>query len=144
MTLLQTVKKIYSPKYNDPDNIKSETTDDDNKKAQIFADYFSSVFTKEPEGNIPMLQNKIITKEMMDLEVRNEDIIKQIKKLKPNKSPGPDGIHHKFIKNIGESISEPLCLIFNKSLEQKKIPDPWKQAKICAIFKKGNKKVASN
>ena len=112
-------------------------------KTQIFADYFSSVFTKEPEGNIPMLHNKL-SQQMLDLEVRNEDI-KQIKKLTPNKSPGPDGIHPKFIyKKTGESISEPLCLIFNKSLEQMKIPHPWKQAKICAIFKKGNKKVASN
>ena len=81
---------------------------------------------------------------MIDLEVTNEDISKQIKKLKPNKSPGPDGIHPKLIKNIGESISEPLCIIFNKSLKLRKIPDPWKQAKICAIFKKGNKKVAAN
>ena len=54
-------------------------------------------------------------------------------------------MHPKFIKkNIGESIATPLRIIFNASLEQRKLPDPWKQAKVCAIFKKGNKGLASN
>ena len=95
--------------YTDPANTKSETTEDDGKKAQIFADYFSSVFTKEPAGNIPELENKIITNAMIDLEVSNEDISKQIKKLKPNKSPGPDGIHPKFIKKILGNQYQNLC-----------------------------------
>ena len=55
-------------------------------------------------------------------------------------------MHPKFIKkkNIGESIATPLRIIFNALLEQRKLPDPWKQAKVCAIFKKWNKRLASN
>ena len=73
---------------------------------------------------------------MEELKIEEKDIIKETQKLKPNKSPGPDGIHPKFIKNIGETIAEPLAIIFNKSLDLKCIPNQWKQAMICAIFKK--------
>ena len=78
------------------------------------------------------------------MKIEKKYIVKETQELKPNKSPGPDGIHPKLIRNLGETIAEPLALIFNKSLELKCIPDQWKQARICAIYKKGNKKLASN
>jgi hypothetical protein len=37
----------------DPNDPKSEKTNDDKTKAEILAKYFSSVFTEEPEGDIP-------------------------------------------------------------------------------------------
>ena len=128
----------------DPSDEKSPTTNNDEEKAQVFAEYFSNVFTREPLGEIPHLVEKVVKEKMEDLKIEEKDIIKETQKLKPNKSPGPDGIHPKFIKNIGETIAEPLAIIFNKSLELKCIPNQWKQARICAIFKKGNKKLASN
>ena len=128
----------------DPTDDKSEVTNSDEEKAQIFAEYFSSVFTQEPHGAIPVLENKKIRVKLTDLRIEETDIKKVIEKLKPNKSPGPDGIHPKFIRNIGDSIATPLGIIFNASLQQRKLPDPWKQAKVCSIFKKGNKRLASN
>ena len=82
----------------DPANDKSEITDSDEEKAQIFADYFSSVFTQESLGPIPFLENKLIKEKMTDLRIEEIVIKKAINKLKPNKSPGPDGMHPKFIK----------------------------------------------
>ena len=128
----------------DPSDEKSLTTNNDEEKAQIFADYFSDVFTREPQGDIPHLGKKVAKEAMKEMKIEKKDIVKETQKLKPNKSPGPDGIHPKLIRNLGETIAEPLALIFNKSLELKCIPDQWKQAKICAIYKKGNKKLASN
>ena len=83
---------------------------------------------------------------MTDLRIEETDIKNVIAKLKPkpNKSPGPDGIHPQFIRNIGDSIATPLGIISNASLQQRKLPDPWKQAKVCVIFKKGNKRLAFN
>ena len=81
---------------------------------------------------------------MKQMQIEKKDIVKETQKLKHNKSPGPDGIHPKLIINLGETIAEPLALIFNKSLKLKSIPDQWKQARIHAIYKKGNKKLASN
>ena len=67
----------------DPANDKSEITDSDEEKAQIFADYFSSVFTQEPLGPIPFLENKLIKEKMTDLRIEEIVIKKAINKLKP-------------------------------------------------------------
>ena len=61
----------------DPANDKSEITDSDEEKAQIFADYFSSVFTQEPLGPIPFLENKLIKDKMTDLRIEEIVIKKQ-------------------------------------------------------------------
>ena len=63
---------------------------------------------------------------------------------KINKSAGPDGIHPRILKELCEELSQPLAILFNKTLTEGKIPEDWKTANITAIHKKGNKKLASN
>ena len=41
-------------------------------------------------------------------------------------------------------ISEPLCLIFNRSLQDSSVPVDWKIANVTSIFKKGSKLTAGN
>ena len=41
-------------------------------------------------------------------------------------------------------IAYPLFLIFNKSLETRKLPGDWKLAEVTAIYKKGSKHDRSN
>ena len=73
----------------DPNDPKSEKTDD-KTKAEILAKYYSSVFTEEPEGDIPN-QKPINIKEKMPELIRNEEmVLKQLNSLKIDKSPGPD------------------------------------------------------
>ena len=72
---------------------------------------------------------------MREMQIEKKDIVNETHKLKSNKSPGPDCVHTKLIRNLGETIAEPLALVFNKSLELKSIHDQWKQARICAIYK---------
>ena len=81
--------------YSAPANIKSETTDDDNKKPRFSQTTSPVCSQRNQKGTYPCHITKL-SQQMLDLEVRNEDI-KQIKKLNSNKSPGPDGIHPKFI-----------------------------------------------
>jgi hypothetical protein len=49
-------------------------TDDDKTKAEILAKYFSSVFTEEPEGEIPN-PNPINIKEKMSELIINEEMV---------------------------------------------------------------------
>ena len=44
----------------DPSDEKSLTTSNDEEKAQIFADYFSNIFTREPQVDIPQLDKKVV------------------------------------------------------------------------------------
>ena len=73
----------------DNTNLKSQTTTEDGEKANILADYFSSVFTTEQPRSIPTTP-KVNNKLAMDELKVTEDIILMLKKLNISKSPGPD------------------------------------------------------
>ena len=45
---------------------------------------------------------------------------------------------------LSKSISRPLCTIFETSIKTASMPNDWKEGKISAIYKKGNKSLASN
>ena len=68
----------------------------------------------------------------------------KLKDLNPNKSPGPDKIYPRVLKELHEELSVPIACIFNKSFNDNKLPDDWKLAEITAIFKKGNRSSSNN
>ncbi|KAK3089529.1 hypothetical protein FSP39_004304 [Pinctada imbricata] len=128
----------------DPTNPKSEKTNDDREKANILARYFTSVFTKEPQGDIPTLPDRPRIFPMSALVVEKDDDIKMLGKLRQDKSPGLDCLHPMFLKELSEEIAIPLQIIFNKSLQEKEVPSDWRKAKVSAIFTKGEKSLAGN
>ncbi|VDI14276.1 Hypothetical predicted protein [Mytilus galloprovincialis] len=128
--------------HTDPDDTKSPKTDDDKEKAEILSEYFASVFTQEPDGEIPVPNSINIANELTELKINKDMIMKHLKKLKIDKSPGPDKLHPRLLRETMESIAEPLSLIFNQSLNEKTVPKEWKNALVSAIFKKG-KQIAS-
>ncbi len=62
-----------------------------------------------------------------------------IRALDSSKSPGPDRIPVKILKDAISIVSEPLTLIYNASLEKGVFPQTWKLARVTPIFKAGNK-----
>ena len=78
------------------DNKDKESTKFDNKeKSDILQKQFASVFTRDPEGDIPTMKART-EKKIKPLKVTVEAVKKLIKKLNINKSVGPDWIHHVF------------------------------------------------
>ena len=61
-----------------------------------------------------------------------------------HKASGPDEISGKLLKTVGSEISEIYTFLFQTSLNQGKIPNDWKRAKIMPIFKKGDKSKPEN
>ena len=55
------------------------------------------------------------------------------------KSQGPDNYHPKLLLETVNEVKKPLTDIFNKSLQEGKIPDPWKIANITPLHKKDQK-----
>ena len=53
-------------------------------------------------------------------------------------------IHPRFINELADELCLPLYLIFKSSVSCAKIPKQWKFARVSAIYKKGNRKLASN
>ena len=80
--------------------------------AEDLNEYFSSVFTKEDIGSLPLPARKFegdASQHLGQLFVTPEMISKKIQMMKTNKSPGVDGITPKLLKEIVNEISTPLA-----------------------------------
>ena len=68
----------------------------------------------------------------------------QLVSLNTSKSPGPDKIHPKLLFEMRDFLTQFLTKIFNKSLDEMKLPKDWKLAHIAFIFTKRKKALADN
>ena len=82
---------------------------------------------------------------MEELGVISSDLVRtHLKKTKPNKAEGPDGIHARVLNECEKEIALPLAIIFSRSLTETRIPLDWKRANVIPIFKKGDKSNVEN
>jgi hypothetical protein len=110
----------------------------DGEKAELLNAFFASVYTDEDTSHIPTPDKMHHGDNLTEINIEVDDVKKQIKKLKTSKSPGPDGLHPRALKESCEEIAEALAIIFKKSMEEGVVPDHWKIAEVTAIFKKGS------
>ena len=115
----------------------------------LLNDYFTKI------GKIP--SEKV---EISDLEYTNflnptdnkldfkpiivEEVLSELKNRKENKSPGPDNISPKFLKDFCHIIAPILTIIFNQSLKTGIFPDDWALARVSPIFKSALKSEIGN
>ena len=118
-------------------------TKTDTEKAEVLSAQFTSVFTVE-DDIIPDIPEYCQGACLDDIVISEESVIKILGKLKPDSAPGPDGIFPRVLKELKDVIALPMTLLFNKSLDEGKIPSEWKKANVSPIFKKGNKTEAAN
>ena len=130
--------------YTDQKSKKGKKTDKASDKANILGDFFCNVFVNEPDGEVPTIPERTVKYNMEELMITEEDVLKVLRQLKVDKSPGLDSMHPRFLREVSETIAYPLTRLFNHSVKCQCIPDEWKKAKISAILKKGDKCVAGN
>ena len=118
-------------------------TETDEDKVNELNTYFISVFTHE-QGPPPTIGQRAFTSALSDIQISLEDITLRLKKMNPNKAPGPDNQHPCVFRELYDILDVPLLLIFRKSLEEGCLPESWKQAKITPIHKKGSRSLSSN
>ena len=68
---------------------------DETEKANLLLSQFSSVFTREPEGEIPRIAQRTTTK-IPDLIITVEMVLDALKKINVSKSCGPENLHLKL------------------------------------------------
>ena len=128
----------------DPSNPNSKTTDDDAEKAKILSEYFSSVWTEEPQGELPDMEAITIKQTMPPLVITEEMVFAILSKLEVNKSPGVDELSPKLLKEVAKEITGTITTLFKHSLREATLPEDWLTALISAIYKKGIKCLAEN
>lgn len=120
---------------------------DDKKRADIFNEYFATVFTTEDKSNIPEPEQVFlgsVTDELVDIKITPEMVRSKLDELNVNKSSGPDGLHPKLLYEIKNEVAKPLAELFILSLESGTVPLEWKLAVVTPLHKKGNKNDPQN
>ena len=82
----------------------------------------------DPAKNVCRVEDNLLLGNITEYEICNI-----VNKLKGKFSSGIDGVSNEFLKKIINSIKFPLCVIFNKSLNEGIFPSGMKLTKIHAL-----------
>ena len=112
------------------------------EKANLFNKFFASQrIPLENNSSLPPFCLKT-DKSLSSLEISETDIFAIIKNLDPNKSHGWDNLSIRMIELCGKSITYPLKLIFEASLQEGTFPSCWKKANVVTVHEKEDKKAS--
>ena len=113
-------------------------TENDQQKAEVLKTFFHSVFTDDSNQNdMPVFEPR--TQKLLSHIVSEDQMERALKSLKIDKSPGPDGLHPRVLKEVATEIAKPLTILFNTTIRTGKIPKAWKVAEVRPLFKKETK-----
>ena len=118
-------------------------TESSEEKAQVLNEFFGSVFTDETDSNYPNCKFDV-DNPLNNVIITDEAVHKVLSSLKVNKSPGPDLIHPRLLKELAKELASPLKKLFHKTMNVGKIPDKWKMAEVRPIHKKGSRASPNN
>jgi hypothetical protein len=120
-------------------NVDGNIVRDHTDCANIFAESFSKVFTRESVAGTPKLDFPRNTAAFTDIEFSEELVLEKLRGLDKTKSPGPDRITASVLKTCADILCRPLSMLFGQSFDSGVLPSDWRTAIICPIFKKGDK-----
>uniref|UniRef100_A0A803TLB1 Reverse transcriptase domain-containing protein n=1 Tax=Anolis carolinensis TaxID=28377 RepID=A0A803TLB1_ANOCA len=100
------------------------------KKDQIKKDDIAQYLSKRKLEKISEEQ-----RERLNKSIEEEEIKKAIRKMDPNKAPGPDGLTVMYYKTFEEELLPYLKKLMNKITNEGKLPNTWKEANITVIHK---------
>jgi hypothetical protein len=125
-------------------NSDNDVVIDDGQRANLLNSYFSSVCTID-DGNMPPVSRVVQESVSLDtVDFSPAKVLAAIKKLKPNKSGGPDGFPPLLFKQLAPALATPLSLIFESLMSVGCIPSEWAHAFVTPIYKGGNASDISN
>ena len=137
-------------------------TENDQETAEELNNFFQSVFVREDDADIlafndfarlcfdadveePFEFMGRCSEQLLSMvQLDREKVIKALKNLDPNKTPGPDGLHPRVLMEVAEQIGDPVLKIYRESIQYSTIPEYWEVANITSIFKGGDRSNPSN
>ena len=118
------------------------TVDSDHEKAEALNAQFQNNWSHEDLNSVPFLRKT--TPGIKNIVVTTNGIIRLLNDLKPSKSAGPDEILLHVLKETSTQVAPYPKYIFQKSLEASSLPQDWRVATICPIYKKGDRSCPNN
>ncbi len=116
---------------------------DDNDKANLLNDFFTSVMTNEPDDDFSHSSDSSPNSRIFNIHFTPKEVREKLKNLKRNKSGGMDDIHVNVLKEVLD-FDVPLALLFNNSLQTGQVPQDWKDANVTPLHKKGSRMSTNN
>ena len=115
------------------------------EKAELFNTFFAEQCSL-PKNNseLPKRLLFLTEKRLSNVQISNENIIKIINNLDPNKAHGHDLLSIRMLKLSGPSLCKTLSIIFKPCLSQMKFPMEWKKANVVPIHTKNDKQCIKN
>jgi len=101
------------------------------------------MFASEDCDNFPEFEY-VTNSKLSNIFCNTNEVEKLLKNLNIYKSPGPDSLPPRILKECVSVLSSPLCFFFNKSFSTGKLPHLWKLANITPLLKKGSKTDRNN
>ena len=119
---------------------------DEYDKATILNEHFANqARLNTHDKDLPQLHSPTHVPHLMEVQVTEQEVLKMLNSLDTNKSAGPDKVPNKLLKMCALLIANPLCKLFNKSLQAGIFPLSWKKACVTPIFKqKGSRSDPTN
>ena len=103
----------------------------------MFNDFFNQkCSTVNNSSSVPENISFETGKRLSTFEVSNDDIVKFIRSLDPNKANVHDGILISMLKLCNTSIAKPLTVLYKNCLDKECFPQTWKKAKKVITEKK--------
>jgi len=127
-------------------NINGDKVNNVKEMASVLNNFFASVFTHEltDAPNPAVIKEFQENEKLTDININDVDLSTYIDKINNNKTPGPDNIYPRELKELKNVLINPLSKVFNDSLSTGKVPADFKIANVTPIFKKGDKSLPSN
>jgi len=118
------------------------TASNDKEKAQLFNNYFYSVFSAD--DNLSTFVPTTSPNTIEDIVITEPDVLDILQSLDVNKACGIDSISPKIFRYCALPLLKPICHLFSVSLSTSDIPTEWRTHCVVPIYKSGDKSLVSN
>ena len=123
-----------------PLKVDGKVVTDHQVMSDMLNNFFCSVFTEENLEDMPQVQQQYSGDDpLVDVIITQDKVRKKLSRLKPSSAPGPDKVWAKVLHSLSDVLAEPLAVVYSKLLQEGAVPDIWKTANVCPVFKKGSK-----
>ena len=133
---LKSEGKLYSHPIDKADILNKQFKSVFSSSEKISGEEFSKSYPMPTtEDQFPIIQN---------INITLNGVVKLLRDLNPTKSPGPDNLGPRVLKELADEVGPLLLLIYRKSLQTSEVPEDWRKANVTPVYKKDQRYQAEN